>query len=356
MGLGCFVLRPPSAEEALRRFELAEQIGFDAAFATHVNGAEATVMLGAATARTSRIELGVGVIPIYTRTPATMAQAAATLWDLSGGRVTLGLGLGHRAVMKRWHGEEIERPAAEMREYLSIMRGILDGEPLPEAEKWASDMPLVELRAERVPLMIGALSPAMLRLAGEMAQGVVLWMCTPRYIAETVVPNVREGRRRAGLSMEGFDIVASIPTAVCEDAEPLRRDYVKQVANNLRLQFYRAMLERGGYREELAAIEEVDRYEGLFERIPGPALDALAGGRFVSDVAAIGSPDAVAAKLGDYAAAGVTVAGVNPVRIDDFEATLRATMAARGSIERTLGELGKIGPADREADRREERG
>lgn len=331
MKLGCFVLQPPSATEALRRFKLAEDLGYDVAFATHVNGADATTLLGAAAAATKRIELGTGVIPIYTRTPTTMAQSAATLWDLSSGRVKLGLGLGHRAVMGRWHGEAIAKPVAEMREYLAIMRGVLDGAPLPVAGKWASDMPLAEVEAAGMPLLVGALSPQMLRLAGEVAQGVVLWMATPDYIAETVVPRVREGRERAGLSMEGFEIVASVPAAIGE-ASTLRHSYVRQIAHNLRLPFYRAMLERGGYRQEIDAIAEVDRYEKLFERLPEGALETIAAGRFVADVAAIGSPPAVAAKLAEYERAGVTVAGVNPVLVAEFDATLGGLAPAATSL------------------------
>src|SRR5690242_14688798 len=117
MQIGAIVLRPPDAREAVRRFEVAEQLGYDAAFATHVNGHDSLTLMGAAVARTERIQVGVGVVPIYTRTPATMAQSAATLWELSGGRILLGMGLSHRLVMNRWHGEPIEHPVAEMREY-----------------------------------------------------------------------------------------------------------------------------------------------------------------------------------------------------------------------------------------------
>lgn len=329
MRLGAFILRPPDAVEAVRRFEVAEQLGYDAAFATHVNGHEALTLMGAAVARTERIQIGVGVVPIYTRTPATMAQSAATLWELSGGRILLGMGLGHRIVMERWHGEPMEHPVAEMREYVAIMRGILDGRPLPHAEKWASDMPLVGVRiAPEMPLLIGALSPGMLRLAGEVAQGVIVWLGTPGYFADTVIPRVREGRELAGKTMDGFEVVASVPCAVTDDAAALRSVYVKQIAHNLRLPFYRAMLERGGYDDDLALIDEVGRYEQLEDPIAADAMARLAEGRVVADIAAIGDGPAVAAKLAEYERAGVTVAGVNPVRIADFDATLAGVAQA----------------------------
>lgn len=334
--LGAFVLRPPTAVEAVRRFQVAEALGYDGAFATQVNGADAIALMAGAAVTTTEIEIGVGVSPIYLRTPTSMAQSAATLWDLSGGRIKMGLGLGHRLVMERWYGEKVERPVDEMREYVAIMRGVLDGEPLKQTEKWASDMPLVGIAtAPEMPLLIGALSPAMLRLAGEIAQGVIVWLGTPGYFEETVIPNVRKGRERAGKTMEGFEVVASIPAAVTDDPERMRRTYVMQIAHNLRLPFYRAILERHGYDEDLAVIDEVDAYEDLENPLADDALQRLAGGRVVSDIAAIGDPAAVVEKLADYRRAGVTYAGINPVRINDYENTLAAVGQAVGRTPRT---------------------
>lgn len=325
MRLGCFLLRPPSVEEALRRFELAESVGYDAAYATHVNGHDAFVLMAAAAVRTSRIQIGVGVVPIYSRTPATMAQTARTLWELSGGRTALGVGLSHQIVVEGWHGQSIDRPAAEMREYLQIMRAIVNGEPPPATgAKWTSNMPLIQFEpAPEMPILVGALSPAMLRTAGELADGVVLWMCNPSYITDVVVPEVTVGRERAGKSLEGFEIVPSLPCGPTEDPDRMRQAYAKQVLHNLRLPFYRAVLARGGYGDTLAILDEVDSYEALNEPVSEDALYALGASQFVRDIAAIGSADEIAAKLADYARAGATTAGINPVLIDDFDATLK---------------------------------
>jgi alkanesulfonate monooxygenase SsuD/methylene tetrahydromethanopterin reductase-like flavin-dependent oxidoreductase (luciferase family) len=329
--LGAFLLRPPGAREAVRRFRFAEELGFGAAFATHVNGQEALTMLGAAAVSTERIQIGVGVVPIYTRTPTTMAQSAATLAELSGGRAMLGLGSGHRLVMQRWHGDSMDKPIADMREYVAIMRAVLSGSPLPSASKWASDMPLVGVgAAPDFPLHIGGLSPAMCRLAGEIADGVMVWLGTPRYIAEVVVPAVREGRERVGKSMEGFDVVASIPCAVTDDEDLLKQTYVKQIAHNLRLPFYRNILERGGYHAELGVLAEVDRYEDLERPMPGEVLVELGAGSLVADIAAIGDARAVATKLEEYRDCGVTTLGINPVRIDDYDRTLEAVARSFG--------------------------
>jgi alkanesulfonate monooxygenase SsuD/methylene tetrahydromethanopterin reductase-like flavin-dependent oxidoreductase (luciferase family) len=330
MRLGCFLLRPPDVEEALRRFQVAEQLGFDSAWATHVNGHDSVVLMSAAAVRTEHIRIGVGVLPIYTATPAAMAQTVRTLWELSHGRTMVGVGLSHKIVVEGWHGQSIDRPAAEMREYLEIVRAIVDGRTPPDTGgKWRSSMPLIQFApAPDMPLLVGALSPGMLRTAGEIADGVVLWMCNPRYIADVVVPAVTEGRRRAGKPLEGFEIVASVPCGPGDDAALMRQTYAKQVLHNLRLPFYRAVLQRGGYTDVLEVLDEVDSYEALAQPVDEDALKRLGASRFVEEIAAVGSVEAIAARLQDYADAGTTIAGINPVRIDDFDATLEAAAAA----------------------------
>jgi F420-dependent oxidoreductase-like protein len=332
MRLGAFLLHPPDVEEALRRCETAEELGYDSIWATHVNGHDAFVLMAAAAVRTERIRIGVGVVPIYSRTPATMAQTARTLWELSDGRTDLGFGLSHAIVVEGWHGQSIDRPAAEMREYLTIMRAILDGEQPPATgEKWTSNMPLVQFEpAPEVPLLVGALSPAMLRTAGELADGVILWMCNPQYLADVVVPEVTKGRERAGKPLDGFQIIPSVPCGPTDDPSRLREAYAKQVLHNLRLPFYRKVLERGGYDDVLGILAEVDTYEELRQPVDDATVARLGSSRFVGDIAAIGSQDDVAAKLTEYRHAGATTAGINPVLINDFDATLEKAAAAYG--------------------------
>lgn len=330
MRLGCFLLRPPSVGEALRRVQAAEAAGYDSAWMTQVNGHDAFVLMAAAADRTERIRIGVGVMPIYASTPAMMAQSVRTLWELSDGRTDVGLGLSHAIVVEGWHGQRIDRPAAEMREYLTIMRAILDGKPPPSTgEKWTSNMPLIQFEpAPEVPLLVGALSPAMLRTAGELADGVVLWMCNPQYIRDVVVPEVTKGRERAGKPLDGFQIVPSVPCGPTDDPDAMRARYSQQIAHNLRLPFYRKVLARGGYDDTLAVLDEVDTYEGLMERLAPDVVSRLGATRFVRDIAAIGGREDIAAQLADYAEAGATTAGINPVVIADFDATIEAAAAA----------------------------
>src|SRR6185437_6499377 len=113
---GCFISTGRSLPDAVERVKLAESLGYEAVYITHVAGRESLTVLTVYAQQTERIRIGTGVVPIYTRTPATMAQTAATIDELSGGRLNLGLGVSHRPVVEGWHGQTIDRPVAEMRE------------------------------------------------------------------------------------------------------------------------------------------------------------------------------------------------------------------------------------------------
>jgi alkanesulfonate monooxygenase SsuD/methylene tetrahydromethanopterin reductase-like flavin-dependent oxidoreductase (luciferase family) len=102
---GCFVSTGRSLDQAVDRVKLAESLGYDSAFVTHIAGRESLTVVTAYALGTERIRVGTGVVPIYTRTPVTMAQTAATIDELSGGRLSLGLGVSHRAVVEGWHGQ-----------------------------------------------------------------------------------------------------------------------------------------------------------------------------------------------------------------------------------------------------------
>ncbi|HEX2084917.1 MAG TPA: LLM class flavin-dependent oxidoreductase, partial [Solirubrobacteraceae bacterium] len=136
MALGCFVSVGRSLEQAVARVRLAEELGYEAVYVTHIAGRESLTVLTHYAAHTERVRLGTGVVPIYTRTPATMAQTAATIDELSGGRLNLGVGVSHRPVVEGWHGQTIDKPVSEMREYVGIVRAILRGEEPPAGEKW----------------------------------------------------------------------------------------------------------------------------------------------------------------------------------------------------------------------------
>lgn len=323
MPLGCFISTGRSLPEAVERVQLAESLGYDAAYVTHIAGRESLTVVTAYALATSSIHVGPGVVPIYTRTPATMAQTAATIDELSGGRLRLGMGVSHRPVVEAWHGQRIERPVAEMREYTQTVRAILRGEDPPAGEKWPTAFRLAGIEPRpALPLYVSALSPGMLRLAGEVGDGVMLWLCNPDYVRDVVVPAVAEGRARAGRDLEGFDIVAAVPAAATEDPAgalaAMRRDLLPYFS----LPFYRAMIERSGFGDDIAA------YDAAAGRGDGEAMQAAISERFIFDLAAIGGEAAVREGIARFRAAGASSPCVSPIGGSDVPATLSAAARA----------------------------
>src|SRR3954453_23757420 len=155
MARGCFVSTGHDFQTALDRVRLAEELGYESVYVTHIAGRESLTVLTAYAMATERIRVGTGVVPIYTRTPATMAQTAATMADVSGGRLILGLGVSHRPVVEGWHGQTIDQPGAEMREYPEIVRAIFRGEDPPRGEKWRTGFHLTPgLEAPDLPIYV----------------------------------------------------------------------------------------------------------------------------------------------------------------------------------------------------------
>jgi F420-dependent oxidoreductase-like protein len=319
MGPGCFVSVGRSLDQAVERVRLAESLGYDAAYCTQTAGRDALTVMTAYALATTRIRVGTGVVPIYTRTPATMAQTAATIADLSDDRFVLGLGVSHRPVVEGWYGQTIDKPVAEMKEYVAIVRAILRGEAPPDGRKWQTALQLAGFGPfPDQPVYGAALSPAMLRAVGEACDGVILWLCTPDYIRDVVVPEIATGRERAGRPAEGFDVVAAVPAACTDDRDAayaaMRRDLLVYFG----LPFYRAMIERSGFGEEIAAFDDAAG------RGDGEAMQAAISDGFLGALTAVGDADEVRAGVQRYLDSGAVSPCVGPIPGTDFEATLRA--------------------------------
>jgi alkanesulfonate monooxygenase SsuD/methylene tetrahydromethanopterin reductase-like flavin-dependent oxidoreductase (luciferase family) len=303
--------------------KLAEELGYESVYVTHINGRESLTVITAYAAATSRIRVGTGVVPIYTRTPATMAQTAATIQDLSGGRCVLGLGVSHRPVVEAWHGQSIDKPLAETREYTGTVRSILAGEPVGETSKWPTSFALAGIGPfPDLPIYLAGLSPGMLRLAGEIADGVILWLCNPEYIRQVVVPAVAEGREKAGKPLEGFDIVPAVPAALVEDPTDAYATMQRDLIPYFGLPFYRKMLSLSGFDADIAA------FDAAVATGDPAALAAAISTDFIDGLCALGDEAAVRAGVQRYRDAGATSPAVSGIPKTGFEEMLRAAAGA----------------------------
>ena len=205
----------------------AEERGFRAAWFPEITFGDAFGPATAVATQTSRLELGTGVVGIWSRSAVTMALQAATLNELSNGRLLLGVGLQARGYVEGWHGQTYERPVRAMREYVTILRRILSGEAVTfEGEVFSVRDFQLQMQPQERPARIymAAIGPQMTRLAGELADGLIGYCYSAEYLRDTVMPNLRAGAERGGRSLDGFDVACGFPTIVTPDEAGLRAD------------------------------------------------------------------------------------------------------------------------------------
>jgi F420-dependent oxidoreductase-like protein len=281
----------------------AEALGYDSVWLTHGVGRDGFLVLAAYAHRTERIGLGTGVVPIYPRHPVAMAQEASTLMELSDGRFRLGIGLSHRPAMVDALGLDMGEPLAVMREYMTVLRPALHGEAVFEGRyyrvRWTG-----AFRTPAPPVLLAGLAPPMLELAGELADGVVLWLASPAYVRDVAVPALARGRARAGKPLEGFEITAAIPLAVTDDHAGATRLFREELVRYLSLPYYRTMFRASGFGDAVAA----------FDRDRGPGRDADAvPATLLGALGAIGDARRARAEVDAYRAAGVTLPVIRPI-------------------------------------------
>jgi len=239
----------PAGPEALSRLrdqlQRAADDGFASAWISNIFGLDALTALAVAGSQVPGIELGTAVVPTYPRHPAVLAQQALTAATALGGRLTLGIGLSHKIVIEDMYGYSFDRPARHMREYLSILLPLLNGEQASfQGETMRAQIGLSTPRPRRVPVLLAALAPQMLRLAGQRADGTVLWMTGPATIRDYIVPTITQAAAAAGRPSPR--VVCLLPVCVTDDPDGARVRANRVLAIYGQLPSYRAMLDREG--------------------------------------------------------------------------------------------------------------
>jgi 5,10-methylenetetrahydromethanopterin reductase len=261
-------------DEVVATAKEAERDGFSTYALPQVFGLDAMGVLAVVGHRVPRIELATFVVPTYSRHPLTMAQQALTVQAASGGRFTLGIGLSHQMVVENMFGLSFDKPLRHMREYLDVLMPLLiDRKADVDGETISTHAAIDTAERSTTPVIVAALGPKMLELAGTVTDGTATWMTGPATLASHTVPAISAAAERAGRPAPR--VVASLPICVTADPDAARERAAKDFAVYGFLPSYRAMLDREG--------------------ASGPA-----------DVAIVGDEATITKELGRIADAGVT--------------------------------------------------
>ena len=294
IGLGIGITGSEGIDDVIRQIQRAEEAGFDSAWLPNIFGLDAITTIAVAGRETSRIELGTFVVPTYPRHPVAMAQQALTAAAVAGGRFTLGIGLSHRIVIEGMFGLDYSKPVRHMREYLSVLIPLLEGKQVEfRGEEYRVQAQLTVPGVSRPSVVVAALGPQMLKLAGRLADGTATWMGGASYLRNTAIPAIRAAAADAGRPAPR--VVSGFPVAVTDYPDRARESAARIFAVYGQLPSYRAVLD--------------------VEGAAGPA-----------DVAIVGSEAEVEARLRELADAGVTDFNASPFPVDGDPGAVRRTV------------------------------
>ena len=317
----------------------ADALGYSVAWVAEAYGSDAPTVLAWVAAQCPNIDIGSAIFQIPGRSPANCAMTAATLDTLSGGRFRLGLGVSGPQVSEGWHGVRFDKPLARTREYSDIVKLALsrqkvryDGQhyvlPLPDGPGKALQLTVHPVR-EHLPMYLAAVGPKNLELAGELFDGWLAIFYSPDY-AEESLASIAAGRAKVDKTLEGFDIVPSMPLVVGDDpracADPVRwyaALYVGGMGSREK-NFYNALAVRMGFADAAAQIQDryLSRdYDGAAQAVPY---------EFIEQTSLLGSKERIAEKMQVLAASGVTTLTLSPFGASQQEklASLRTAIEA----------------------------
>ena len=292
-----------TVDEVVTRARVLASTGAASLWSSQIFGWDTLTVLAVVGRDVPGVDLGTAVIPVHPRHPMMLAQQALTAQAASGGRLVLGIGLSHQVVVEGAWGQSFDRPARFMREYLSVLVPLLRGEQVSfngEVIRTNTFGPLDVAPTPAPPVLVAALGPAMLRMAGTLAEGTVTWMVGPETVGGHIVPTITAAASDAGRPPP--QVVVTLPVCVTADPDAARARADRIFAVYGHLPSYRAMLDREG--------------------VAGPA-----------DVAVVGDEADVTAQIRRFAEAGVT----------EFSGAVYGT---RDEIERSQGLLGALAAAE----------
>ena len=331
-----------SADEQLTLVREAESAGFDSVWAAEAYGSDAATVLAWLAAQTEKIKIGSAIFQMPGRSPAMTAMTAATLDNLSDGRVILGIGSSGPQVAEGWHGQRFAKQLARTREYVAILRKALARErlefkgetyelPLPDGPGKALKLMIPPVQ-ERIPIYIAAIGPKNTQLTGEIADGWMPTFFSPEHVGE-FRELLEEGAARADGDKkidDSFDIAPNVSLCIDDDIDaardvmrPLLALYVGGMGSRDK-NFYNALVRRYGFEEAADEVQEL--YLSGKKDEAAAALPA----ELIDKTALVGPVDRVKERLELYREAGVGTLITTPIAPD---------MAGRSKMLHALADL-----------------
>jgi F420-dependent oxidoreductase-like protein len=312
--------------EAAERVQTWERAGLDVVWVPEAYGYDAPTLMGYLAASTERVRIGSAILPLYSRTPALIAQTAAGLDHLSGGRAILGLGASGPQVIEGWHAVPYDRPLARTREIIDVCRKVWRREvlvneglypiPLPEGRGTGLGKPLKLINhpaRPNIPIFVAALGDNNVALAAEVADGWIPTIFVPDKAREVWGDSLARGASVRSAELGPLDVAAGAPLAIGEDVAALRDQSRPRLALYIggmgarNRNFYFNLVCRYGYTDQARKIQEL-YLAGRKEEAAAAVPDEL-----VERTSLIGPPSYVKERVAVYREAGVTILNVNPV-------------------------------------------
>jgi len=232
-------------DDVAAALQQAADEGFPSAWLADSRSLDAMSALAVAGGRVPDIEVGTAVVPVHLRHPVAMAQGALTTDLATGGRFALGIGLSHQPVIEDMYHIPFDRPARYMEEYLSVLVPLLrEGSASFSGEVLGADAPMSIRPAGPLPVILAALAPRMLRLAGTVGDGTILWMTGAKTVESHIVPRITEAAEEAGRPAPR--VISSLPICVTDDEAGARDQASEAFARYGTLPSYKAMLDKEG--------------------------------------------------------------------------------------------------------------
>jgi F420-dependent oxidoreductase-like protein len=310
-----------TSQDQLTIVQEAERLGYDSVWAAEAYGSDTATVLGWLAGQTTKIRLGAGIFQMPGRSPAMTAMTAATIDQLSNGRMIVGIGSSGPQVAEGWHGQRFAKQLQRTREYVAVVRLALARErvefhgetlelPLPDGPGKALKLTISPVQ-ERIPIYLAAIGPNNTALAGEIADGWIPTLFSPEHVSE-LRPLLEQGAARSGKSLDDFDIAPTVSLCISDDLEAARNTMRAFVAlyvggmGSRKQNFYNQLVQRYGYEAEAKTIQDL-YLEGKRDEAMAAVPDSL-----IDSVSLCGPADVVRERLAVYRDAGVGTLGVTP--------------------------------------------